>query len=233
MSTDKFGRFRNNVQVKSAVERIYRKRPLPLTAEGDIDAGGKRIRFTADPINDEDCVNKRFMFKIIKNTDEKWKSRLEEQKKAFRVNLNDLEADIKQNSNKIMDGNANLEKNVNQLKSLETDLNNMVKNTDQKIKVTLNNIDGKMRLLKIDLQREIKNCATSLTHSITRHKQLAVDQAKADIKPEYMAYCDKNIMNLENNLNTQLNKLHPILKEIQTKVESIKADTNLDVDHIM
>lgn len=56
MSTDKFGRYQ-----ATPVKALPRSSPLPLTAEGDIDAGGKRVRYVADPVDAQDCVSKNYL----------------------------------------------------------------------------------------------------------------------------------------------------------------------------
>lgn len=274
MSTDKFGRFRNTVQVKSAVERIYRKQPLPLTADGDFDIGGKRVRFIADPIEDDDCVNKRFMMKTIKSSDDKWKEHFTKQNETLQVKLNNLQKGITSNTNNVVIYKNTLTNNINQLnkdlrttiksvddkysaqlteqkktlnnlqegikgnsddlKILQTKLNTLETktNTDTKIKQNTVNIERKINQLKVDLSREIKNSANSLTKSIALNKQLAVDQSKKDIRTEYAAYCDNAVKKLEDNLKIQLKQLTQILKSIGEKIEKIRESSALDVDHV-
>lgn len=102
MSIDKFGRFLNSNKTNSSFKR-YRPKYF-LTSEGDVNVNGRRIRYVGDPIDDEDCVNARYVSKIIQNNNK----RLTDARKQIGSEMEDI---VKRLESKISD----LESRINSL----------------------------------------------------------------------------------------------------------------------
>ncbi|KAK9702846.1 hypothetical protein QE152_g29695 [Popillia japonica] len=58
MTIDKFGRFVSHTKTNLTAKR--KSAEFPLTAEGDINAGKKRIKYVSDPTADQDCATKKY-----------------------------------------------------------------------------------------------------------------------------------------------------------------------------
>ncbi|KAK9731981.1 hypothetical protein QE152_g13193 [Popillia japonica] len=80
-------------------EGITKKRQLtPLSSDGNLDMDGKRIRMLADPIDNQDCVNKHYLMDVKKAIDVKINSVqsiiLEQVELLYTDNFNNLKQHI-------------------------------------------------------------------------------------------------------------------------------------------
>lgn len=87
MAIDKFGRFLSSIRGGTKRQLPY----LQLTSAGILDMGGKRIRQLADPVEDADSVNKKYLVDIKDHLSEDIKFHTKKAQEDIYIRINSIE----------------------------------------------------------------------------------------------------------------------------------------------
>lgn len=127
MSLDKFGRFVSVSKINSRVKHVRKYPDFTLTPEGNISAGGKRIRYVSDPIDSQDCVTKIYMTKFMQHVD----NRLSNVREQMNSEMSDINKSVE---SKISEIESRIHRILEDVEAQKVAINNIVQIFDKTIK---------------------------------------------------------------------------------------------------
>lgn len=186
-------------------QRIQSQQPVTvgfaLTSEGDVNVNGKRIRFTADPIDNEDCVNKRYLM---------------ETKRETMFEMKKLESQLNTEISKALQG-------------LDKKFSSSLLRIDRLTKTEVKNIDTRITRWGNDLERKIHKGDEENEETFRALLTASLNSYKPWLEVENIVNTkiSKSLDEIEKKISKSVNAISKLSKDMDLandKIESVKKD---------